>query len=101
MPSPDGRLRWRFCRAAVVTAYSELCTEPPPPAALGMPALLVHAEQFGLVRDEQLEEYPRVLGDNLELVSVPGGHIVYWDAFEQTASAIEKFLLRHGHVSHG
>ena len=100
MTSPDGRLRWQFCRAAVVTAYSELCTEPPPPTALGMPALLVHAEQFGLVRDEQLEEYPRVLGDSLELVAVPGGHIVYWDAFEQTANAIEKFLLRHGHVSH-
>ena len=33
-PSPDGRLRWQFCRAAVVTAYSELCTDPPPPTVL-------------------------------------------------------------------
>ena len=98
--SPDGRLRWRFCRSAVVTAYSELCTEPPPPSALQVPALLVHAERFGLVREEQLDEYASVLGEQLELVGVPGGHIVYWDAFEETAAAIEKFLLRHGHVSH-
>ncbi|HEY8843893.1 MAG TPA: alpha/beta hydrolase [Gaiellaceae bacterium] len=100
VPSPDRRLRWQFCRAAVVTAYSELCTEPPPPSALRVPALLVHAAQFGLVRDEQLDEYASALGDQLELVAVPGGHVVYWDAFEQTADAIEKFLLRHGHVSH-
>jgi lipase len=98
--SPDGRLRWRFCRSAVVTAYSELCTEPPPPSALRIPALLVHAERFGLVRDEQLDEYASALGDQLELVGVPGGHVVYWDAFDETASAIERFLLRHGHVSH-
>jgi lipase len=98
--SPDGRLRWRFCHSAVVTAYSELCTEPPPPSALQVPALLVHAEWFGLVREEQLDEYASVLGEQLELVGVPGGHIVYWDAFEDTAAAIEKFLLRHGHVPH-
>jgi lipase len=100
VPSPDGRLRWQFCRAAVVTAYSELCTEPPSPSALRVPALLVHASQFGLVRDEQLDEYASALGEQLELVAVPGGHVVYWDAFDQTAAAVEKFLLHHGHVSH-
>jgi hypothetical protein len=31
---------------------------------------------------------------------VPGGHIVYWDAYEETADAVEKFLLRHSDVSH-
>jgi pimeloyl-ACP methyl ester carboxylesterase len=65
-----------------------------------VPALLVHAEWFGLVREEQLEQYAHALGDRLELVAVPGGHIVYWDAYEETAAAVEKFLLRHGHVSH-
>jgi hypothetical protein len=44
--------------------------------------------------------YARVLGKQLELVGVPGGHVVYWDAFDETAAAIEKFLFRHGHVSH-
>jgi lipase len=100
-PSPDGRLRWQCSRAAVATMYSELCREPPPPSVLAeIPALLVHASQFGLVRDEQLEEYERTLGDGLEVVAVPGGHIVYWDAFDQTADALEKFLIRHRDVSH-
>jgi pimeloyl-ACP methyl ester carboxylesterase len=67
---------------------------------LAVPALLVHAEWFGLVREEQLEEYADALGGQLELVAVPGGHIVYWDAYDATAAAIEKFLFRHSHVSH-
>ena len=62
--SPDGRLRWRYARAAVATMYSELCREPPPSTVLaGIPSLLVHAEQFGLVRDEQLEQYAATLGE--------------------------------------
>ena len=89
----DGRLRWRYCRPAVVTTYGELCTDPPPPTVLPAPALLVHASQFGLVRDDQLAEYQRELGDRLEVVAVPGGHVVYWDAFEETADALERFLL--------
>jgi pimeloyl-ACP methyl ester carboxylesterase len=63
-----------------------------------LPALLVHAEQFGLVRDEQLEEYAEAL-DHIEIVGVPGGHIVYWDAYEETADAVETFLIRHSPVS--
>jgi pimeloyl-ACP methyl ester carboxylesterase len=81
--------------------YSELCREPPPSTVLGrVPTLLVHAEQFGLVREDQLEEYPATLGESLELVAVPGGHVVYWDAFEPTADAVEKFLIRHSPASH-
>jgi len=99
--SPEGGLRWRYARAAVATMYSELCREPPPPTVLAaVPTLLVHAEQFGLVREDQLEEYPPTLGDGLELLAVPGGHIVYWDAFEPTADAVETFLIRHSRVSH-
>jgi len=99
--SPDGRLRWRYARAAVASMYSELCREPPPSTVLaGVPTLLVHAEQFGLVREDQLEEYPATLGDGLELIAVPGGHVVYWDAFEPTAAAVETFLIRHSPVSH-
>ena len=29
-PGRDGRLRYRYCRPAVVSAYGEMCTEPPP-----------------------------------------------------------------------
>jgi lipase len=99
--SPDGHLRWRCSRAAVATMYSELCREPAPPTALeGIPSLLVHASQFGLVREEQLDAFERELGTGLEVAGVTGGHIVYWDAFDETADAVEKFLLRHEAVSH-
>lgn len=89
---PDGRLRYRYCKSAVVSLYGELCTPPPPPETLNVPTLLVHAERFGLVRDDQIESYHAALGDLLTLVAVPGGHIVYWDAFEETAGAVESFL---------
>jgi hypothetical protein len=52
----------------------------------------VHAGQFGLVREEQLETYATILGDRIEIVEVSGGHIVYWDAFAETADAVERFL---------
>ena len=98
--SPDGRLRWRFSRAAAATVYGELCTEPPAASAVRVPALLVHASHFGLVREEQLAECVAELGDLLEVVAVPGGHVVYWDAYEETADAVEKFLLSDRAVTH-
>jgi lipase len=88
----DGKFRFRYCQAAVVSMYAELCTPPPAPETLRVPALLVHAGQFGLVREDQLDEYERALGDRIRIVEVPGGHIVYWDAFEETANAIDAFL---------
>jgi lipase len=96
----DGRLRWRYAREAVVTGYSELCTKPPPPSVVRAPAMLVHASRFGLVREEQLDEYAVALGDRLELVAVAGGHVVYWSAYEETVSALESFLSRHTRVTH-
>jgi lipase len=98
--SPDGLLRWRFSRAAAATIYGELCTEPPPPSSLCTPALLVHASQFGLVREEQLAEYVAEFGERLEVVAVPGGHVVYWDAYEETADTVEKFLFSDRAVTH-
>jgi lipase len=91
-PLPDGRYRYRRCASAVVSGYGELCSEPPPPSVLQVPTLLVHAPAFSLVREEQLEAYAATLGGLLELVSVPGGHMVYWDAYEETADAVERFL---------
>jgi lipase len=88
----DGLYRYRYCRSAAVTAYGELCTPPPPPETLRVPTLLVHAGEFGLVREEQLDTYVTVLGSQLEVAAVPGGHMIFWDAFEETAAALERFL---------
>jgi lipase len=89
---PDGGLRYRYCRSAVVTGYGELCTPPPPPETLRVPTLLVHANEFGLVLEDQLVAYKTVLGDLLQVVTVPGGHMVFWDAYEQTADVLQAFL---------
>ena len=88
----DGRYRFRYCQSAVVSMYGELCTPPPPPETLRIRTLLLHAGEFGLVREEQVESYRAALGERLEVVTVPGGHLVYWDAYEATAEALEAFL---------
>ena len=89
---PDGLWRFRYCQSAVVSMYGELTTPPPPPETLRVPTLLVHAGEFGLVREDQIDAYRVALGDNIDVVEVPGGHMVYWDAYEQTAAAVELFL---------
>jgi lipase len=88
----DGRFRFRYCQSAVVSMYGELCTPSPPPETLRVPTLLLHAGQFGLVREDQLDAYRLALGDLIELVEVPGGHMVYWDAYEETADAVLALL---------
>ncbi len=90
----DGRLRFRYCQSTVVSLYGELTTPAPPPETLQAPALLVHAGEFGLVREDQVEAYRTALPRQLEIVAVTGGHMVYWDAYEQTAEAIDAFLDR-------
>ena len=88
----DGRYRFRYCQSAVVSLYGELCAPPPPPETLAFPTLLLHSPSFGLVREEQLEAYRAALGDRLEVIAVHGGNMVYWDAWEETAAAVERFL---------
>ena len=88
----DGRYRLRCARAAVATIFGELVTPPPPPETLRVAALLVYAPAFSLVRDEQLEVYRAALGERLTVVAVPGGHMVFWDSYEETAEAIDRFL---------
>ena len=90
---PDGSLRRRASRPAAVSVYGELVTPPPPPETLlGVPTLLIYAPAFGLVRDEQIAAYREALGEGLEVISVPGMHMVMWDAFDAVATAVERFL---------
>lgn len=88
----DGKFRFNYCQSAVVSAYGELCTPPPPPETLRVPTLLLYAREFGLVRAEQLDAYESALGDLIRVVAVPGSHIVYWDAYNETADAVQEFL---------
>jgi lipase len=91
-PGSDGKLRPRVSQAAVVAIYGEIASEPPAPETLRAETLLVYAPAFGLVREDQVTDYDAALGDRLTIVPVDGGHMVYWDAFEETATAIDAFL---------
>lgn len=88
----DGKFRYRYCQSAVVAAFGEMASEPPRFEELRIPTLVVAAASSYLVLDEQIEAYRDALGDALTVARVPGGHHVLWDAFEQTANAIEAFL---------
>lgn len=87
---PDGRLRRRTSQEAVVSIYRELATQAPPPDTLTMPILLVYAPDYGLVRDDHLAAYD----GRMQRVTVPGLHMLMWSAFDETADAVERFLLQ-------
>ena len=50
------------------------------------------AEDSYVRYDDLLDAHRAALGDLLEVVTVPGGHTVLWDALEETSSAIAAFL---------
>ena len=90
----DGRCRYRYCQSAVVAAYGEMASQPPRFEDVRVPTLLVLGERSYLPYDHLLDAHSAALGDLLEVVVVPGGHTVLWDAFEETAAAIAEFLAR-------
>jgi lipase len=83
----DGRLRRRTSQAAMVSIFGELATPPPLPETLSAPALLLYAPAYGLVREEQLAAYA-----HCEQLTVHGMHMVIWDAFDDVAGAVDRFL---------
>jgi lipase len=90
----DGRWRYRYCQAAVVSAYSEMSTQPPPFTSVSAPTLLVVGRDSYIPYDHLLDAHRAALGDRLEAVTVEGVHTLLWDAFDQTAEAVERFLSR-------
>jgi lipase len=90
--SRDGRYRYRYSQPVVETAYLEMTAEPPSFSSLRVPTLLVVGAQSKFVGAGELELYRDALGDLLTVAVVPGDHMVYWDAFDETAAAIMRFL---------
>jgi lipase len=88
----DGRWRYRYCQAAVVTAYSEMSRLPPPFDTVTAPTLLVLGRDSYVSYDHLLEAHRAAAGERLEVVTVNGGHTVLWDAFDETAAAVERFV---------
>jgi lipase len=90
--SGDGRYRYRYCQSAVVAAYGEMSSAPPPFEAVRIPTLLVLGERSYLPYDHLLDAHRAALGDLLDVVVVPGGHTVLWDALDETSAAVAEFL---------
>ncbi len=88
----DGRWRYRYSQAAVVASYGEMSSAPPSFENVRIPTLLVLAESSYVRYDHLLDAHQAALGDLLEVVTVPGGHTVLWDALTETSNAIVAFL---------
>jgi lipase len=82
-------LRFRYSTLAASTIFGELAGNPPAPPRC--PTLLVVAETTDITTPEAVDRL-RDTVDELTLVHVAGGHIVLWDAFTETADAIDAFL---------
>jgi lipase len=87
----DGRLRFRYSQAAVVAALGELAQRPPDWELLQVPTLLVVGAETDVTVPAVVEALRTELA-GLEVVTVPGRHVVLWDAYEETADAIGTFL---------
>ena len=90
----NGSLSFRYCRSAVVAAFGEMAKSPPPFERLRLPTLIVRGAESMVVPDILLEVYRDGIGELLEVVTVPGGHTIFWDAYAQTAQAVLDFLSR-------
>lgn len=90
--SDDGRWRWRFTQAATVAAFGEMAKPPPPFGSIGVPTLLVRGAETDVVPEVLVDACRDGWGGPLEVLTVPGGHIPLWDAFDETADSIERFL---------
>jgi lipase len=90
----DRRLRYRYSQAAVVAAYGELAVEPPPFERVRVPTLVVAGIDSYVPYGPFEVAHRDALGDLLEVTTVPGGHTVLWDAPDETAAAIVRFLAR-------
>jgi lipase len=88
----DGRYRFDYSPEVVAAGYLAVAALPPPWERAGVPTLIVAGLASKFVSVGEVEHYRAALGDKLDVVVVPAGHSVLWDAFGETADAIERFL---------
>lgn len=90
-PGEDGRHRLHFCREAVICAWSAMA-HPPAPLGWRGPLTLATAVREPYVTDALRAALRRDLGDDLREVDLDSGHMVFWDAAEQTARVVREAL---------
>jgi lipase len=90
-PDGSGRFRYRYSQSAVVAAFGEMAKPPPLEGLAGTPTLIVRAPEADICPDP-IVDVCRSAIPGLEVVDVPGGHIVMWDALDETVEAVARFL---------
>ena len=91
----DGRWRLRFCRSTVVTAWSEMARDPVALGGFQGELLLVPALNDGMVGEHVVEWLRNELDSRLTVRGLEAGHIVYWDAFDETVAVLRPFFGLH------
>ena len=91
----DGRYRLRFCRSAVITAWSEMAR------AAGLAGRLRRRAAAGAGAAAMTWSTPALraalaadLGDRFREHGMEAGHMVYWDAFDELVEVLAGFLGR-------
>ena len=89
---PDGeRFRYRYCRAAIVSAWSEMARPAVTPPA-GVPTLLLPATKADYVAPEWVEACRAELGDTLTVTEVDAGHMLFLERGAEVAALLREFL---------
>ncbi|MFM7246271.1 MAG: alpha/beta fold hydrolase [Actinomycetota bacterium] len=88
----DGRFWSRFSPPAAAVAWSEM-SRPAPIPATPRPILVVRALRDDYVQDAALlAPLERAIGADLEVVGIDVQHILYWEALDETADEVRRFL---------
>ena len=87
----DGRWRYRYCQSTVVAAYGEMTRRAAAVRARTIPTLLVLGETSYL-RRRPARGAPGRARRPARGRPHAAGHTVLWDAFDETAGAVERFL---------
>jgi len=86
-----GRWRYRYSQSAVVAAFGEMSKPPPLDGLAEIPTLIARAPAAEICPDAIVDLCRHAIA-NVDVVDLPGGHIVMWDALDETAEAVARFL---------
>jgi lipase len=88
---PNGRWNRRYSMGAVIVAWSEM-SRPPAIIDEPVPVLLVIAERAGLVLEKQVAQLHAQFGDLLTVERIDCGHMLYWEALDETAALVSNYF---------
>ena len=89
----DGRFRWRYSGRAVAELLESIASGPPPRLRdVVCPVLIVRGEDSDRLSMADAEQAAAGCHRG-DLVAVPGGHPVLWDALAETGAAVRDFVL--------